>query len=365
MVDPTSTVTPLEGAETEALLPQAEQSAVLETENGVYVFVPVEANAAEMSAYLQDINVQWLQAQKPELFESLTKDHQVVFFSNETIETEVEIQDLLRTLELPDPTQKEVDKAKADSKPMPPQKEVHKSLFSLARSVHQSESRVQKQVRTEAKPQAREANSFVSTTTSKKSEEARGFKFLPKDKDKDDNPKDQQQDKKKWQASVGKASSKAKGVAATQDAAGNVFVRFMHLMARILGQAEAEAHQLYTKIKARTDDVDTLTLLTQKINTANGEINWQENEEMENLLKRAREIGVEIPEGKLTWSEDEKRLFKENVQMRKDSMEKMTQLERTDMQRYLQEASQCHQARSNVLKLLKEVMDTIIHNMRP
>jgi len=51
--------------------------------------------------------------------------------------------------------------------------------------------------------------------------------------------------------------------------------------------------------------------------------------------------------------------------MRKDSMEKVTQLERTDMQRYLQEASQCHQARSNVLKLLKEVMDTIIHNMRP
>ena len=51
--------------------------------------------------------------------------------------------------------------------------------------------------------------------------------------------------------------------------------------------------------------------------------------------------------------------------MKKDSMEKITQLERTDMQRYLQEVSQCHQTRSNVLKLLKEVIDTFIYNLRP
>ena len=135
-------------------------------------------------------------------------------------------------------------------------------------------------------------------------------------------------------------------------------------MARILGQAEAEAHALYVKIKERTDEVDTLSLLMAKLNTCKKDVDWTGNKEMEQLVERAREIGVTIPEGKLKWTDEEKRLFKENIQMRKDSMEKITQLERTDMQRFLQEASQCHQARSNVLKLLKEVIDTIIHNMR-
>lgn len=146
---------------------------------------------------------------------------------------------------------------------------------------------------------------------------------------------------------------------------GNIYIRFMALMARILGQAEAEGHQLYLRIKGRTDNIDTLTQLISKVNSSDGKIDWSDDEEMKQLVDKAREIGVDIPKEKYSWSEDEKRLLKENIQMRKDSMEKVTQLERTDMQRYLQEASQCHQARSNTLKLMKEVMDTIIHNMRP
>lgn len=144
----------------------------------------------------------------------------------------------------------------------------------------------------------------------------------------------------------------------------NIYVRFMALMARILRQSELEAHDLYLRIKERTDNIDVLTLLMSKINSEKGAIDWTNNAEMKALLEKARAMGVEIPKDKFKWTEEEKKLFKENIQMRKDSMEKVTQLERTDMQRYLQEASQCHQARSNVLKLLKEVIDNIIANMR-
>lgn len=145
----------------------------------------------------------------------------------------------------------------------------------------------------------------------------------------------------------------------------NIFIRFMALMARILGQAELEAHSLYLRVKERTDNIDLLTLLLSKINSEKGAIDWSKNQEMKDLIDKARALGVDIPNNKYQWSENDKKMLKENIQMRKDSMEKITQLERTDMQRYLQEASQCHQARSNVLKLLKEVNDTIIHNMRP
>ncbi len=144
-----------------------------------------------------------------------------------------------------------------------------------------------------------------------------------------------------------------------------IFIRFMDLMAKILGQAEAEAHELYQKIKHRTDQIDLLTQLIQKINLETKGLDWSNKPELLALVDKARLIGVDVPVGKNQWTEEEKRLFKENIQLRKDSLEKITQLERTDMQRYLQEASQCHQARSNILKLHKEVMDTIIHNLRP
>ncbi|WP_201456243.1 hypothetical protein [Chlamydia sp. 17-3921] len=146
----------------------------------------------------------------------------------------------------------------------------------------------------------------------------------------------------------------------------NVFIRFMKLMARILGQAEAEAHELYLRVKERTDNVDALTLLISKINAEKKDINWSNNDEMKALVDRAASLGVTVNfEKNYIWKEDEKKLFKENIQMRKENMEKITQLERTDMQRHLQEVSQCHQARSNVLKLLKELMDTFTYNLRP
>lgn len=144
-----------------------------------------------------------------------------------------------------------------------------------------------------------------------------------------------------------------------------LYLRFMELMTRILGQAEAEAHELYQKIKHRTDQIEQLTTLLQKINNEPKGIDWSNRPDMIRLLDQARAIGVDIPAGKLKWTEEEKKVLKENIQMRKDSMEKITQLERTDMQRYLQEASQCHQARSNILKMMKEVIDTLIHNIRP
>lgn len=144
----------------------------------------------------------------------------------------------------------------------------------------------------------------------------------------------------------------------------NIFVRFMNLMARILGQAEAEAHELYLRVKARTDDVDTLTLLLSKINNESDAIDWEEQEDLKKLIDRAKELGVPIHDS-YQWSIEEKKLLKENIIMRKENLEKITQLERTDMQRLLQEVSQCHQTRSNVLKLLKELMDTFIYNLRP
>ena len=85
------------------------------------------------------------------------------------------------------------------------------------------------------------------------------------------------------QAAVGKAPSASRESnashstehASPQQVVGsveNIYIRFMALMARILGQAEREAHELYLRIKERTDNVDVLTLLLSKINSEKGAI---------------------------------------------------------------------------------------------
>lgn len=280
----------------------------------------------------------------------------------------------------------------------------YSSLFSLAKAVNQTRA-LQRNGKEEGNSKDSTSHRAAAQQTTKESTQT-PLREQKQDKEKEEGKRDQQgqqhhqeqeesqkrswtspTDKKKKRAGferISAASSPSKENRASPRAqAGDgsseggrkangpvegvesIFIRFMALMARILGQAEAEAHDLYQRIKHRTDDVDTLTLLLSKINSNSGKIDWSKNEEMKQLLERARSLGVDIPAGKYTWTEEEKKVLKENIQMRKDSMEKITQLERTDMQRYLQEASQCHQARSNILKLLKEVTDLIVSNMRP
>ena len=218
----------------------------------------------------------------------------------------------------------------------------------------------------EVKRERREENIFALVANKSTTEEQKDLKALNKEKgdgqqkDKQDQQQQQKEGKKEFKVSEVKSSEKAKSPCME-----DIFFRFMHLMGRILGQAEASANELYLQIKSRTDSIDILTTFMSKINNSTGDIDWSNDPALKDLVDKAKKIGVDIPDGKYKWTEDEKRLLKENIQMRKDSMEKITQLERTDMQRFMQEASQCHQARSNVLKLLKEVIDTIIHNIRP
>ncbi len=262
---------------------------------------------------------------------------------------------------------------RADVAKMAAQKpEVHRSLFSLASAMNSAAAKQTEPL----VPVNQPATVQVATPpTTQKNIEKNSNSLKVEEREagggqkRDQQPGDQK--KKQPHASINKVLGKKVSTTTPPnqtvnlESIDNIYVKFMALMARILGQAEAEAHQLYIKIKDRTDKIDTLSLLMAKINNAGKAIDWSNDPQMKELVDRAREIGVDLPEGKYKWEESEKHLLKENIQMRKDSMEKITQLERTDMQRYLQEASQCHQARSNVLKLLKEVIDTIIHNMRP
>lgn len=400
----------------------------LKTSNGehtVDVFSNTEVLSEDVSQYLSELQEPVESSELPQMTPIDSQIHEEIGAEIEALLEEFAMQQEepapsslkgekteQRAAHLHTPGEKAVQKKQANSTPLSnPQskggnssnKVIYPNLFALARS---SLSKAAKEAETPSskgktisKPNQAEPRKTlglnIPSFASEKQQEALSFnsRYNPHEEDQDQDQdgskqqeegssqhqnqeKDDQQQKQKGKPKKVEKIASAKTPARsgepqesnahkTLDGIGNIYIRFMALMARILGQAEAEAHQLYLRIKERTDSIDTLTLLVSKINSTDGKIDWSENEEMKQLVDKARSLGVDIPEGKYEWSEDEKRLLKENVQMRKDSMEKVTQLERTDMQRYLQEASQCHQARSNVLKLLKEVMDTIIHNMRP
>lgn len=386
-------------------------------ERSVFPFTETESVSEGVSEFLQDINEQ----RQPESLQ----EHVFTEFSQETIEVETEIAHLFQELEgsegnTPGSTYVEVNPKTEKQTQTENQSFIHplkqgvqaqesgqkndvvySSIFSLAHSFNKGLSETRRSKEAEAKrelerEQMREEtrvyqNSSFSAlrdfeNSTKASEDPHKQEKDSEDEHSSDQQKEhgqEQQQKQKKQllqlqanrkvnkvqaVKEGGATEKTASSSSVNQVAGgieSIYFRFMALMARILGQAEAEAHALYIRIKERTDSIDLLTLLVSKLNSEKGAVDWSNNEEMKQLIQKARELGVDIPEGKYKWSEEEKKFFKENIQMRKDSMEKVTQLERTDMQRYLQEASQCHQARSNILKLIKEVMDTIIHNMRP
>lgn len=417
--------------------------------HSIYAYSPSETESIteDASEFLQEIN-----QQDPE---EMLQKHEFSQITQEDIEVEEEIADLLQELDTESeqedspikdsglrsfdtlksraskqesklqPSNKQTQRASLQKEVQSPPKTIYSSLFSLASTVNsklnltkqQKESEQNSRQMRSEKPEGKSSFALLSSTNERNSSQAEN-KFDREGNGKQDQEKEQKQNKDQEQKEqeddqeglaqfeqklgnslFGKDTKKVSAITNLQAAKErpsekrrfaqasttseppptqsgnsgqaqigsmeNIYVRFMALMARILGQAEWEAHQLYLRIKERTDNIDALTLLLSKINSEKGAIDWSKNEEMKQLIEKARALGVEIPEGKLKWTDDEKKLLKENVQLRKDSMEKITQLERTDMQRYLQEASQCHQARSNVLKILKEVIDTIIHNFRP
>lgn len=157
-------------------------------------------------------------------------------------------------------------------------------------------------------------------------------------------------------SSKGKKIAKEEPIRTVDD----LFIDFLGLMERILGQVQVDANTLYQKIKKRTDEVDLLMVLISKINNAGGKVDWSDDKEMQQLIDKAREIGVEIPEGKYTWEEEELLFLKDNIQMVKEKLERITMTERTNMQRLLTEESQIHQIRANILKLLKDAIDFIL-----
>ncbi len=400
-------LTPLESLE-EVVKFAPDEKAVIETDLGIYVVEVWEGDSTQVSTYLQQVNEEWILAQKPEVFSTLVEQHTIIFFSKELVEVETEIHTLFGKLET---TPIKEQPRQATSKPvvnqestanramptidirsqrpiafdkhqMPPlPKEagsMPSSIFSLAAKVYtQERHKAAEKAEVQGKTTKQEGSTLLVTAGIRKEEtqeldlkrerEGSGQGKQDREQEKEDQRKEQQ---KRFKVEAAKTEGK-KGEPTINTICNdglqgmeNIYVRFMALMARILGQAEAEAHDLYNKIKARTDKIDLLTTLIQKINSSSGGVDWEKDVQMRKLIDQVRECGVEIPPGKYSWAEDEKILLKENIQMRKDSMEKITQLERTDMQRYLQEASQCHQARSNILKLLKEVVDTVIYNLR-
>ncbi len=388
--------------ETEAMTGTQNQG-TLQTEGKDYTvhFLPnSEDVSAAVDKFLQQANLQ--KCPKDAL-----RKHDFAHITQERVEIEAEINELLEHLEKSENV-KDNQPLSKEAKPKSAEKQnasassqgqgqvrpqVFSSLFSLARSVNssltQSKQKKESDARLEKRAESRDETKISlqplntvkveqkPTEQSRFDREGNG----KQDRDRQNEEKEEQQKKALGISGVKAAKevttlnaekeipesepSQNKSAKTPLGGIENIYVRFMALMARILGQSESEAHQLYLRIKERTDAIDSLTGLIAKINSEKGAIDWTNNVELKKMVDHARTLGVDIPEGKYQWTEDEKKLLKENIQMRKDSMEKMTQLERTDMQRYLQESSQCHQARSNVLKLLKEVIDTFIHNIRP
>ena len=79
-----------------------------------------------------------------------------------------------------------------------------------------------------------------------------------------------------------------------------------------------KTHQEFAQLKERQQQVSTLHKLQKGINNATstkGEFDCSNNKELQDLLQKARELGVETEEGKFKYTPEEKDRLIENIRM--------------------------------------------------
>lgn len=113
----------------------------------------------------------------------------------------------------------------------------------------------------------------------------------------------------------------------------------------------------FSELKARQDKVSTLHKLLKKINVATsdkGELDFTSNAEISDLLKQAKELGIEYQEGKTKYSKDERDRFVDNIQMTIDDFNVHNEMQLQTINRLTNERHECYQLARSILKPLHE-----------
>jgi hypothetical protein len=112
----------------------------------------------------------------------------------------------------------------------------------------------------------------------------------------------------------------------------------------------------FIDLKKRQDQVTSLHKLIKMINTAttNDEFDCTQQPELQELLKKAKENGVDIQEGKFKYQKDERERLIENIRITADDYNVLNDMQLQTITRLTTERYESYQLARSIMKPLHE-----------
>lgn len=113
----------------------------------------------------------------------------------------------------------------------------------------------------------------------------------------------------------------------------------------------------YETLRARQEDVRFLHALLKAVNAAtdeNGEFDWSDEPELLEMLEKAREMGVDIPEGKTKFSAEDRLRLVENIKVTVEDLNLQNELQLQTITRLTNERYEMYQLARAIMRPLHE-----------
>ena len=120
---------------------------------------------------------------------------------------------------------------------------------------------------------------------------------------------------------------------------------------------EAQVHKEFQELKPRQDQVVFLHKLLKAINSSTddkGAVDWTGNDELIELLDKAREMGVDIPEDKKKFKSSERERLIDNIKMTVEDLNIQNDMQLQNITRLNNERYESYQLARAIMKPLHD-----------
>lgn len=119
---------------------------------------------------------------------------------------------------------------------------------------------------------------------------------------------------------------------------------------------EGKISSEFIELKKRQDQISFLHKLIKTINigTVNEEFDCSKNQELKDLLGKAKEFGVEIKEGKFKYNKDERERLIENIRITAEDLNVLNDMQLQTITRFTNERYESYQLARSIMKPLHD-----------
>lgn len=108
----------------------------------------------------------------------------------------------------------------------------------------------------------------------------------------------------------------------------------------------------FVELKKRQDQVNFLHKLIKTINiaTVNDELDFSNNQELKDLVAKAKEYGVEVKDGKFKYNKEERERFIENIRITAEDFNVLNDMQLQSITRLTNERYESYQLARSIMK---------------